>query len=341
MTTDATPTPSGTPTDPLLSVRDLTVTYRTDSGPVTAVEGLSFDANPGETLGIVGESGSGKSAASMAIMGLLPRNATVEGSVRFRGQELLDLDDRALRPIRGRRIAVVFQDALAALNPMMTVGAQVAEAVQVHDHSRSRTALQERAVELLDLVGIPSPRSRADQYPHELSGGMRQRVMIAMGIANEPDLLIADEPTTALDVTVQAQVLDVIERVQQRTGSAVLLITHDLGVVAGLADRVMVMYCGRKLEEAPVDALFHQASHPYTSGLLGALPRIDRRSERLAQIPGQPPLPTARPVGCPFQPRCAHADPAVCADPDAGLLTVGAAHSTACVRIHEIGSVKR
>ncbi|MYS86214.1 ABC transporter ATP-binding protein [Embleya scabrispora] len=328
-------------TTPVLSVRDLTVTYRTDSGPVTAVERLSFDVAPGETLGIVGESGSGKSAATMAIMGLLPRNATAEGSVLFRGRELLDLSDREMRPIRGKQLAVIFQDALAALNPMMTVGAQVAEAVSVHDASRGSQALRERTVELLDLVGIASPRDRVDQYPHELSGGMRQRVMIAMGIANDPALLIADEPTTALDVTVQAQVLDVIERVQERTHTSVLLITHDLGVVAGIADRVMVMYCGRKLEESPVDSLFHHPAHPYTTGLLGALPRIDRRAERLVQIPGQPPLPSERPTGCPFQPRCPHVVPSVCGDVDAPPLAIDATHTTACVRFHEIESVKR
>ncbi|MFE2869828.1 ABC transporter ATP-binding protein [Embleya sp. NPDC059259] len=330
-----------TDASPVLSVRDLTVTYRTDSGPVTAVERLSFDVAPGETLGIVGESGSGKSAATMAIMGLLPRNATARGSVLFGGRELLDLSDRELRAVRGNRIAVVFQDALAALNPMMTIGAQVAEAVSVHDASQGRRALRERTVDLLDLVGIASPRDRVDQYPHELSGGMRQRVMIAMGIANDPALLIADEPTTALDVTVQAQVLDVIERVQDRTDTAVLLITHDLGVVAGIADRVMVMYCGRKLEESPVDALFHHPAHPYTTGLLGALPRIDRRAARLVQIPGQPPLPTERPTGCPFQPRCAHAVPAVCGEVDPAPLAVDTTHTTACVRFHEIESVTR
>ena len=328
----------------VLSVRDLTVTYASDAGPVTAVEGLCFDVAAGETLGIVGESGSGKSAASMAIMGLLPRSATVTGSIRFRGRELLSLSDQEMRPIRGRDIAVIFQDALASLNPMATVGAQIAEALRVHEsghsHGRDRRELRERTIELLDLVGIASPRTRAEQYPHELSGGMRQRVMIAMGIANEPAVLIADEPTTALDVTVQAQVLDVIERVQNRTETSVLLITHDLGVVAGLADRVMVMYCGRKLEEGPVESLFYHPSHPYTSGLLAALPRIDRRSARLAQIPGQPPPATERPAGCPFHPRCPHAVPTVCdVVSTAPPLVLDARHTTACVRFPEIESV--
>ncbi|MFI6403277.1 ABC transporter ATP-binding protein [Streptomyces sp. NPDC050548] len=322
---------------PLLSVRGLSVSYRTDAGPVAALDRLSFDLHAGETLSIVGESGSGKSAASLAVMGLLPRNATASGSVRFRGRELLSLSDRELRTVRGRRIAMVFQDALAALNPMMTVGAQLAEAVSVHDPSVSRAALRERAVDLLDLVGIPDARTRAGQYPHELSGGMRQRVMIATGIANEPDVLIADEPTTALDVTVQAQVLDVLARVQERTKSAILLITHDLGVVAGLADRVLVLYCGRKMEEAPVEPLFYQPAHPYTRGLLAALPRIDRSTRRLAQIAGQLPSPNERPPGCPFQNRCPHADERCAESPPP--VPVGEGHTAACVRAHEIASV--
>ncbi|MCM3806689.1 ABC transporter ATP-binding protein [Streptomyces malaysiensis] len=328
---------TGEATAPLLSVRDLCVTYRTDAGPVVALDRLSFDLRAGETLSIVGESGSGKSAASLAVMGLLPRNAVAAGSVRFRGQELLGLSDREMRTVRGRRIAMVFQDALAALNPMMTVGAQLAEAVSVHDPDISRAALRDRAVELLDVVGIPDPRTRAGQYPHELSGGMRQRVMIATGIANEPDVLIADEPTTALDVTVQAQVLDVLGRVQDRTKSAILLITHDLGVVAGLADRVLVLYCGRKMEEAPVEPLFYRSAHPYTRGLLAALPRIDRGTRRLAQIAGQPPSPTERPPGCPFQNRCPHAEDR-CAESPLPV-TVGEGHTAVCLRASEIASV--
>ncbi|MFJ3899804.1 ABC transporter ATP-binding protein [Streptomyces sp. NPDC090083] len=338
-----TPAPAGAPTgeEQLLSVRDLTVRYRTDSGFVTAVDRLSFDLAPGETLGIVGESGSGKSAASLAMMGLLPRTAEVTGSVRLRGRELLGLSDGRMREIRGRRIAVIFQDALSALNPMMTVGAQLMEAVQVHDPNRTGRAMRERAVELLDLVGIPSPQERLDQYPHEFSGGMRQRALIAMGIANDPDILIADEPTTALDVTVQAQVLDVIERVQDRTGTAVVLITHDLGVVAGLADQVMVMYAGTKLEEAPVEPLFYEPAHPYTRGLLAALPRVDRRAGRLLPIPGQPPQAHDRPAGCPFEPRCSYAEPAACSVPVQAVTEVTPGHTTACVRIHQIASVIR
>ncbi|MFI1096018.1 ABC transporter ATP-binding protein [Streptomyces sp. NPDC020917] len=327
-----------TPTPPLLAVEDLTVRYRTDAGPVTAVENLSFEIAPGSTLGIVGESGSGKTAASLALMGLLPRTAEVTGSARLHGQELLGRPDSAMRAIRGRRIAVIFQDALSALNPMMTIGAQLAEAVRVHDRTRTSGELRERAVELLDLVGIPSPAARLDQYPHEYSGGMRQRALIAMGIANDPDILVADEPTTALDVTVQAQVLDVIRRVQERTGTAVLLITHDLGVVAGLADRIMVMYAGAKLEEGDVEQVFYRPAHPYTRGLLAALPRIDRRLARLEPIPGQPPRPHDRPGGCLFQARCRHADPGRCTQPLPAPAEVSAGHLTNCVRVHEIAS---
>ena len=328
---------TGKPTGTVLEVSDLEVSFPSESGRVHAVRGLNYQVAAGEVLGIVGESGSGKSVSSLAVMGLLPRNATASGSVRFRGRELLSLSDRELRTVRGRRIAMVFQDALAALNPMMTVGAQLAEAVSVHDPSVSRAALRERAVDLLDLVGIPDARTRAGQYPHELSGGMRQRVMIATGIANEPDVLIADEPTTALDVTVQAQVLDVLARVQERTRSAILLITHDLGVVAGLADRVLVLYCGRKMEEAPVEPLFYQPAHPYTRGLLAALPRIDRSTRRLAQIAGQLPSPNERPPGCPFQNRCPHADERCAESPPP--VAVGEGHTAACVRAHEIASV--
>ncbi|AXK31668.1 ABC transporter ATP-binding protein [Streptomyces armeniacus] len=330
------PPPSGA--SPLLSVRDLTVEYKTDAGWGTAVHRLSFDVGERQTLAVVGESGSGKSAAAMAIMGLLPSSARVTGSVRFRGRELLAYTEREMRTVRGRHISVIFQDALAALNPMMTVGDQIAEAISVHDPGAGRKSVHASAAELLDLVGIPAPQTRLRDYPHEFSGGMRQRVMIAIGMANEPDILIADEPTTALDVTVQAQVLEVIERVQERTGTSVLLITHDLGIVAGLADRVMVMYSGCNLEEGSAEAVFDRPAHPYTRGLLGALPRIDRRVPRLVQIPGQPPALGERAAGCPFQPRCAHVRPTLCGTEPPAPLQLSASHTTSCVRAPQIES---
>jgi oligopeptide/dipeptide ABC transporter ATP-binding protein len=319
---------------PILRVGDLHVTFATEDGPALAVDGLSFELFAGETVGIVGESGSGKSATAMAVLGLLPSTATVAGSIAFGGRELLGAPERELRTVRGNRIAMVFQDALAALNPAHTVGRQLAEAIRVHDRSIGRAALRARAVELLETVGIPSPQQRVDQYPHEFSGGMRQRVMIAMSIANDPDVIIADEPTTALDVTVQAQVLEVLQEVQRRTRAAVLLITHDLGVVAGLADRVVVMYAGAKVEEAAVEPLFEEPSHPYTQGLLQSLPRLDDDGqERLRHIPGRPPNPTELPDGCRFLPRCPHALAGVCDRDPLPLATVAAGHVAACARI--------
>jgi oligopeptide/dipeptide ABC transporter ATP-binding protein len=294
---------------PVLSVRGLTVDFPTDDGVVHAVDDMSFDVYPSETLGIVGESGSGKSVTSMAILGLLPKKAKITGEVLFGGKDLIALSDKELQPLRGSKIAMVFQDALAALNPVFTVGNQIGEAIKVHN-DLDKNALQDRVVDLLDLVGIPQPRDRASQYPHEFSGGMRQRAMIAMAIANDPEVLIADEPTTALDVTIQAQVLDVFERIQDRTKTAIMLITHDLGVVAGVADRVMVMYAGRQVERGTIDEVFYKPSHPYTRGLLASLPRLDRRYEhdRLYRITGQPPSLIFLPPGCAFHPRCAYAD---------------------------------
>ncbi|MCK8467516.1 ABC transporter ATP-binding protein [Microbacterium sp. KSW4-16] len=322
----------------LLAVEDVSISFPTDAGLAKAVEGVSFVLHEGETVGIVGESGSGKSMTAMAIMGLLPKKAVVTGSIRFRGQELVGLSDEELREIRGNDIAIVFQDALTALNPVMRVGDQLIEAVRVHRPESTAAERRTRAVELLDLVGIPSPDLRVDRYPHEFSGGMRQRVMIAMSIANEPDLLIADEPTTALDVTVQAQVLEVLREVQRRTGTTVLLITHDLGVVAGTADRVLVMYAGGLVETADVDPLFYETAHPYTAGLLASLPRIDRRAsrdERLYQIAGQPPVATAWPAGCRFAPRCAHAVVGLCDVAVPEPVAVGEEHTAACVRVGE------
>jgi oligopeptide/dipeptide ABC transporter ATP-binding protein len=322
---------------PLLEVTDLRVSFPTDDGRVTAVDGVTFDLEANETLGLVGESGSGKSVTSMAVLGLLPASATVEGSIRFRGRELVGLKEKEMRPLRGDRLAMVFQDALAALNPVQRVGAQIAEAIEVH-HDLSKADRRARVVELLDVVGIPDPANRAEQYPHEFSGGMRQRAMIAMSIANEPDVLIADEPTTALDVTIQAQVLEVLERIQDRTRSSILLITHDLGVVAGVADRVMVMYAGRLCEVADVEEVFYRPRHPYTQGLLGSLPRLDARSsERLTRIVGQPPSLIALPAGCAFHPRCPHAVlPSPCAAERPELRLLADEHEAACHRAEEI-----
>jgi oligopeptide/dipeptide ABC transporter ATP-binding protein len=291
---------------PLLEIDGLSVEFPTDDGPLHAVEDLTLTVHEHEVLGVVGESGSGKTVTALAVLGLLPKRATIRGSIRFRGDELLGRRERDLQDIRGRDIAMIFQDALAALNPVMTVGSQIAEAITVHDRDISSDDVHSRVVALLDLVGIPDAAGRARHYPHEYSGGMRQRAMIAMALANDPALLIADEPTTALDVTLQAQVLDVLERIRDRTGSSILLITHDLGVVAGIAARVAVMYAGRRVEDAPVDELFARPSHLYTLGLLASLPRLDRpaRDGTLFRIPGQPPSLVHRPDGCAFHPRC-------------------------------------
>ena len=299
-----------------------------------AVDDVSFDLDSNEVLGIVGESGAGKTVMSMALLGLLPKLAEVTGEAFLQGENILGLSENQLQPVRGQRIAMVFQDALAALNPVHTVGAQIAEAITVH-HDLPAKEVRDRVVSLLDLVGIPNPRQRADQYPHEHSGGMRQRAMIAMAIANDPDILIADEPTTALDVTIQAQVLDVLTRIQERTSSAIMLVTHDLGVVAGMADRVMVMYAGRKAEIGTAGDVFYRTRHPYTLGLLASLARIDRgsRTDRLYRIPGQPPSPTDIPSGCPFHPRCFQAVvPEPCAVDRPPLIPVegDAGHCSAC-----------
>ncbi len=315
----------------LLEVTNLSVTFPTDDGLVRAVDDVSFAVAENETLGIVGESGSGKSVTSLAILGLLPKVAEVTGSVKFRGRELLGLERSELRKLRGDSIAMVFQDALAALNPVFKVGAQIAEAITVH-HELPDAEVRDRVVELLDLVGIPNPAKRADQYPHEFSGGMRQRAMIAMSIANEPDVLIADEPTTALDVTIQAQVLEVMERIQDRTRSSIVLITHDLGVVAGTADRVLVMYAGRQVELGTVDEIFYDPRHPYTRGLLASLPRVDgTRGTRLHRIEGQPPSLIFVPPGCAFHPRCPHAQlPDPCATKRPELHALTGLHVSAC-----------
>ena len=337
------PPPPDVPSDAVLSVRGLTVDFPSDDGVVHAVDDVSFDVFENEVLGIVGESGSGKSVTSMAIMGLLPKRAEISGEVYFRGRSIGGLEDSEMRQLRGERIAMVFQDALTALDPVYTVGKQIAEAIAVH-HTETKPELRRRAVELLSLVGIPNPAKRIDEYPHEYSGGMRQRAMIAMSIANDPDVLIADEPTTALDVTIQAQVLEVLERIQERTNSAIMLITHDLGVVAGLARRVLVMYAGRQAEMGTVEQVFYESLHPYTLSLLASLPRLDRDSkgERLYRIEGQPPSLIYVPPGCPFHPRCAFArTPHPCATEQPQLRTVtDLDHVAACHFAEEMSKVR-
>jgi peptide/nickel transport system ATP-binding protein len=303
--------------EPLLQVNDLRVQFRTRQGLVTAVDGLSFAVEPGQVLGIVGESGSGKSVSVLAVMGLLADpNCTVTGEVLFRGRDLLTLSDRELRSVRGREIAMIFQDPMTALTPVYTIGWHIAEQVRAHQKT-SRRAARDRAVQLLTEVGIPNPMQRVDAYPHQLSGGMRQRAVIAMALACNPALLIADEPTTALDVTIQAQILALMKRLQADHGSSVLLITHDMGVVSEFSDRVLVMYGGRAAEEGARTAVFHRPQHPYTWGLLGSIPRTDRpRTRRLAAIPGSPVAPTDRPAGCSFAPRCRFVHDACSARPE-------------------------
>ncbi|HEX2889766.1 ABC transporter ATP-binding protein [Vineibacter terrae] len=296
-------------TEPLLAVDDLRVAFTGDDGRTTlAVDGVGFALQRGRTLGIVGESGCGKSVTSLSIMGLLPKqSARVSGSVMFEGTDLLRTADRTLRDLRGDRLAMIFQEPMTSLNPSYTVGDQIAEAVIRHRGASPREA-RAHAIEMLRHVRIPSPEQRVDDYPHHLSGGMRQRAMIAMALACDPQLLIADEPTTALDVTIQAQILDLMRRLRAETGTAIILITHDLGVVAELCDDIVVMYAGQVVERAPVAALFAQPQHPYTVGLLGSIPRLDQRRDRLAAIDGTVPNMTAPPPGCRFARRCPFAD---------------------------------
>jgi peptide/nickel transport system ATP-binding protein len=294
----------------LLEISDLKVHFETDDGLVRAVDGISYSVDRGQTLGIVGESGSGKSVSSLTVMGLTrSRNARISGSIKFDGKELLDAPDADMRKIRGDDIAMIFQDPLSSLHPFYKVGAQIVEAVRAH-RGVSKAQAWDRAVEMLGLVGIPEPRRRAESYPHEFSGGMRQRAMIAMALANDPKLLIADEPTTALDVTVQAQILELIERLQTEFDTAVVVITHDLGVVAEMADEIAVMYAGRIVEQADTDTIFAAPEHPYTWGLLSSIPRLDSpRDEELVPIPGRPPSLINLPSGCSFHPRCPYVLP--------------------------------
>jgi oligopeptide/dipeptide ABC transporter ATP-binding protein len=331
--------PGFDPSAPLLEVSDLQVRFPTQDGEVHAVRGVDYVLRSGEVLGIVGESGSGKSVTSLAVMGLLPESAKVTGSVRYRGQELLGRRDRSLAGVRGKGVSMIFQDPMTSLDPVYKVGFQIEETLRVHDKGLSSQAAQARATELLELVGIPNAAARTGSYPHEFSGGMRQRVVIAIAMANQPDVIIADEPTTALDVTVQAQILEVLDTALEETGAAMVLITHDLGVVAGMADRVLVMYAGRPVEIGSVEDIYYEPRMPYTLGLLGSLPRLDSASrEKLTPILGSPPSLLNMPPGCPFAPRCPLHIPECDAD-EPPLVEVGPAHTAACIRTGQLADV--
>jgi peptide/nickel transport system ATP-binding protein/oligopeptide transport system ATP-binding protein len=326
-------------TDPLLSVRDLQTTFRLGRGAeVRAVDGVSFDVVPGETLAIVGESGSGKSVTSLSIMRLLPAatGRISQGQILFRGRDLARLPEPEMRAIRGREIGMIFQEPMTSLNPVHTIGDQIAETVIRHEKV-SRAKGLERAVEMLALVGIPEPRKRAGNYPHQMSGGMRQRAMIAMALACRPALLIADEPTTALDVTIQAQILELMKDLQRQMGMAIIFITHDLGVVAEVADRVLVMYAAQAVETGPVAEIFGNPRMPYTAGLMGSIPRLgaSERKQRLTTIPGQVPSLARLPAGCRFAPRCAHVLDA-CRAAEPALWPVAPGHASRCIRAAEL-----
>jgi peptide/nickel transport system ATP-binding protein len=315
----------------VLQLRDFRVTFPTLFGDVQAVRGVDIDVGEGEMVGVVGESGSGKSVTFLGVMGLLPKSARIEGSAKVGGTELVGASKKVINRVRGKRIAMIFQDPLSALNPVHRIGDQIVEMIQSHQKMTNKDAWQ-RSVELLDIVGIPQPRDRANQFPHEFSGGMRQRVMIAMAIANDPEVLIADEPTTALDVTVQAQILDVLQRIRREMRTAIVLITHDLGVIARIADRVQVMYAGRAAERGDIGPIFDHPSHPYTRGLLASIPALGR--ERLTPIPGAPPNMLNPPSGCAFRVRCPHAvDRCAVAIPE---LEPFGDLETACIRADEL-----
>ncbi len=316
----------------LLSIEGLRTEFRTANGGVAAVDGVSLSVARGKTLGIVGESGCGKSMLSLSVMRLVPQPGRISaGRVMFDGQDLLSLPPAAMRDIRGNRIAMIFQEPMTSLNPVFTVGDQITEAMRAHDRSSSNAALKTKAIDALTRVRIPSPERRFDEYPHQMSGGMRQRVMIAMALACEPDLLIADEPTTALDVTVQAQILDLLRDLQAQTGMAIILITHDLGVVAEMADEVAVMYAGKVVERASGTDIFDDPQHPYTLGLLGSIPKIEETRDRLLAIEGAVPAPFALPSGCHFHPRCVFAMPA-CSNEIPELRNLGGGHLASCLR---------
>ncbi len=316
----------------LLSIEGLRTVFRTANGEVAAVDGVSLGVAKGRTLGIVGESGCGKSMLSLSVMRLVPQPGRIQaGRVMFEGKDLLSLPPAAMRDIRGNRIAMIFQEPMTSLNPVFTVGDQITEAMRAHDRTASAAALKAKAIDALTRVRIPSPERRFDEYPHQMSGGMRQRVMIAMALACEPDLLIADEPTTALDVTVQAQILDLLRDLQQQTGMAIILITHDLGIVAEMADEVAVMYAGKVVERASGAAIFDDPQHPYTLGLLGSIPKVEETQERLLAIEGAVPAPFALPPGCRFHPRCVFSnEPCTREVPE--LRDLGDRHLVSCLR---------
>jgi len=323
-------------TDPILEVEDLATRFYTDEGVVEAVDGVSFDLYEGETVGIVGESGSGKSVTAMSIMGLIDSPGRVEeGTIRYRGEDLLERSESGIREIRGGEISMIFQDPMTSLNPVYTVGEQISRVIRQH-RDVSQSEARARAVELMGDVGIPEAESRVDNYPHQFSGGMRQRALIAMAISCEPEILIADEPTTALDVTIEAQIFDVLEELQETYGMSVILITHDLGVVAGTAERVNVMYAGRIVERADVDALFENPRHPYTRGLMRSIPRLHGSADRLEPIAGSVPNPAALPSGCSFHPRCPHATE-LCRGYDPELREVEPGREAACVHARGYG----
>ena len=321
----------------LLEVRDLTTSFQTGGGEVTAIENVSFSLDKGEILGIVGESGSGKSVTALAIMGLLPRPPAriLGGAIQFEGQDLLKLSDRSMQRLRGPGMAMVFQEPMTSLNPVFTIGEQIMETIRAHE-SRSRKDSFARAVEMLEKVGIPSATTRMTDYPHQLSGGQRQRVMLAIALVCRPRLLIADEPTTALDVTIQAQILELLMDLRDEFGMAIMMITHNMGVIAETADRVLVMYAGRAVEQAPVGRLFDHPLHPYTQGLLSCVPTLDQDQDRLVAIPGSLPEPSRRPPGCRFSARCPHAIGA-CGEAIPPLRPFEANHTAACIRVGEIG----
>lgn len=317
----------------LLAVQDLRIYFHILAGTVRAVDGISFHINEGETLGVVGESGCGKSVTALSLLQLIPMppGELVSGRAEFAGQDLLRLNDEEIRKIRGNRISMIFQEPMTSLNPVFTIGNQIKEAIQLHQRLNSKEA-EEKAIEMLELVGIPDPRRRIKEYPHQLSGGMRQRVMIAMALSCNPALLIADEPTTALDVTVQAQILELMSELQKKINMSIMMITHNLGVIAEMADRVIVMYCGKIVEETDVRSLFHNPLHPYTKKLLASVPHLNEHQSRLQEIPGVVPSLYNLPSGCNFHPRCAEAEE-VCPIKEPELTEVSPGHSVACHRL--------